>query len=206
MVKESKLVSPLKKTEGKLIAFLKKEDTVREKALRNCREITRLAARAIQELHQGRQESAERTIKQAFLLLKESKKILRFYPEIIYSGFLHSAEKEVVEAVVFQRCVLQKAIPCPEEFGFDPISYLHGLAESTGELRRFILDGVRKKRDFPGEMYLEMMDAIYSFLTGFFFPDALTRSLRHQIDYVRGILEKTRAEVTFLVIQSRKEQ
>ncbi|HOJ40771.1 MAG TPA: haloacid dehalogenase, partial [bacterium] len=142
----------------------------------------------------------------ALSLLKKTRKVLVGYPEISFAGFLHNAEKELVEAVVLLRYLSAREIPAPEEFGFDPISYLHGLAESTGELRRYLLDALRRQPDFDGEECLKVMDAIYFFLTNFTFPDALTRSLRRQVDYVRGILEKTRADVTLAVLRSERRK
>jgi translin len=41
------------------------------------------------------------------------------------------------------------------------------------------------------------MDEIYSVLVTMDYPDAITNGLRRQTDLARGIIEKTRGDVTF---------
>lgn len=205
MKRKEKISAVIKRLTRVLTAELEKKDAVREKALKDCREITRQAARAIQYVHQGQISAAENTIRETLSLLTDTKTNLKNYPEIAFAGFLHNAEKEVVEAVVFLSCIQKRKFPEPPEFGFNSISYLHGLAESTGELRRFILDGLRKTEHFQWEYYLAVMDTIYSFLINFSFSDSLTANLRRQIDHVRSILEKTRSEVTLASLFARKK-
>jgi translin len=43
---------------------------------------------------------------------------------------------------------------------------------------------------------LEIMDEIYSLLVTIDYPDAITYGLRRQTDMVRGIIERTRADLT----------
>jgi len=205
MKRNGKISAVIRRLTRSLTAELEKKDAVREKALKDCRQLTRQAARAIQYIHQGEIFAAENTIRETLSLLTDTRSRLKNYPEIAFAGFLHNAEKEVVEAVVFLHCIRKKKFPEPEEFGFDSISYLHGLAESTGELRRFILDGLRKTKHFQWEYYLTLMDTIYSFLINFSFSESLTANLRRQVDYVRSILEKTRSEVTLASLFARKK-
>ncbi|MCM8820492.1 MAG: translin family protein [Candidatus Omnitrophica bacterium] len=186
----------MKKSEEKLKAFFEKEDRAREESLKLCREIGRLAADSIKKIHQRHYDKAEAEIKEAIKLLEKTRKLLKPFPEIMYAGFLHSSEKELVEAIVTLSIIRDKNIPEPERYNFDYKSYLHGLCESTGEIRRHILDEIRKGKIDDCEKMLNIMDEIYFFLLNFQFTDAITRSLRRQVDYVRGILEKTRSEVT----------
>lgn len=186
----------MKKLEKKLKALFEKEDNAREEALKLCREIGRIAADSIKKVHQKQYEKAKEEINQAMKLLDRARKILSPFPETMYAGFLHSSEKELVEAVITLSIIRDRIIPEPERYNFDYKSYLHGLCESTGEIRRHILDEIREGRIKKCEELLDIMDDIYFFLLNFQFTDAITRSLRRQIDYVRGILEKTRSEVT----------
>ena len=96
-------------------------------------------------------------------------------------------------------CVLiqNKALQTPEELGVIDPTYLNGLAEVIGELRRRTLDIMRSGYSEETERLLGHMDEIYSVLVTIDYPDAITNGLRRQTDLVRGIIEKTRGDVTF---------
>jgi translin len=81
--------------------------------------------------------------------------------------------------------------------------YLNGLGEAVGELRRYILDRMRQGRLEGCEELLADMDEIYSQLITLDYPDAITGNLRRTTDAVRGILEKTRGDLTLAVSQER---
>ena len=49
------------------------------------------------------------------------------------------------------------------------------------------------------------MDNIYGILVTIDFPDAITGGLRHTTDSVRGILEKTRSDLTLILQQNKLE-
>ncbi|MCS7180477.1 MAG: haloacid dehalogenase [bacterium] len=193
----------LEKIASKIIKFLEEEDKIREESLKVLREITRTATSSIKKIHNGKFQEAKIEIENCLSKLKEIKKKLKKYPEIYYQGFLHQAEKEVVEAKTIYEVIFEKRIPKLNDF--DSISYLHGLAESLGEIRRYILDKIREKDVDNIERYLKIMDDIYFFILNFQYPEAITRNLRRQIDYARGIIEKTRGEVTTFYLFTKKE-
>ncbi len=74
--------------------------------------------------------------------------------------------------------------------------FLNGLAEAVGELRRYVLDRLRRGEVEGSEPLLSAMDEIYSLLVTLDYPDALTGGLRRSTDAARGILEKTRGDLT----------
>jgi len=193
----------MKNLEKKLKTFFEKEDGAREKALKLSREVGRMAADSIKKIHQRNFKEGEKEIGEALEILKNAKKTLKDFPEIRYAGFLHAAEKELAEAVVTLNIIKNGLIPRPDSYGFDYKSYLHGLCESNGELRRYMLDEIRKGEVDKCEKMLAMMDDIYYFLLNFQYTDAITRSLRRQVDYVRSMLERARSEVTLAKINMR---
>lgn len=85
-------------------------------------------------------------------------------------------------------------------------AYLNGLGETIGELRRHILDTIRKGDIARCEELLEAMDDIYGVLVTMDFPDAMTGGLRRTTDSVRGILERTRGDLTIAVRQRELEE
>jgi translin len=193
----------MKRLEKKLKVFFEKEDAIREGALKMSREIGRLSADSIKKIHQRQYQEAEKEMGEALTLLKNVRNLLKGFPEIMYAGFLHNAEKELVESFVTFNIIKNGRMPLPDEYGFDYKSYLHGLCESNGELRRYMLDEIRKGNLQQCEKVLGIMDDIYFFLLNFQYTDAITRSLRRQVDYVRSMLERARSEVTLAKINMR---
>jgi translin len=193
----------LKKIEGKIKKILEEEDEIREKALKDLREILMDSAVSVKLTHKGDFKKAENIINDCIEKLEKIKKQLKKYPEIYYQGFLHQTEKEVIEALTTLKIIKEKDIP--EINSFDPISYLHGISESVGEIRRYLLDRMREGKIDDFEDYLKIMDDIYFFLLNFPYNDSITRSLRRQIDYVRAIIEKTRGEITTYYLFKKKE-
>ena len=82
---------------------------------------------------------------------------------------------------------------------------MNGLGEAVGELRRYLLDSKRRGDLSRGEELLAAMDDIYSVLVTMDFPDAITMGLRRTTDMVRGVLEKTRSDLTLVIQQKELE-
>src|SRR6266516_2909083 len=106
-------------------------------------------------------------------------------------------EANFVEANVTCALIQNKPLQTPEELGVENATYLNGLAEVVGELRRRTLDILRSGYSEEAERLLGHMDEIYSVLVTMDYPDAITSGLRRQTDLARGIIEKTRGDVTF---------
>ena len=81
-----------------------------------------------------------------------------------------------------------------------------GSAEAASELRRFILDLIRLGRTREGEPYLAVMDDVYIHLVTMDFPDALTGGLRRTTDMLRGVLERTRGDLTTTLQQEKLQK
>ena len=97
-------------------------------------------------------------------------------------------------------------VSSPEELAVELPAYLNGLGEVVGELRRHLLDALRGGDVDHCERTLAAMDDIYSVLVTIDYPDAMTAGLRRTTDAVRGILERTRGDLTVAVRQRELEQ
>ncbi len=75
-------------------------------------------------------------------------------------------------------------------------AYLNGLTETLGELRRRCLDLLRPGYNSEVERLLELMDEVYTQLVTMDYPDAITEGLRRRTDLARGIIERTRGDIT----------
>lgn len=179
-------------------------DEAREKALPLCREVIRYASNTIRAVHRQEISGAAEMLKTGAGLLKEAQRFT-ISSELSNSGYLRDSEKEFAEASVLLAMVSGIPLPSPEELNIDPSSYLNGLGEAAGELRRYLLDNIRKGDLSRGEELLEAMDDIYSVLVTVDFPDAITGGLRRTTDMVRGVLERTRSDLTLVIQQKNLE-
>jgi translin len=179
---------------------------VREKALNQTRLLTRHSANSIRAIHRGEREAAEENMQSARLIVEELKNLVKPYPEIYFSGYTQDALKEYVEARLTIDIISDEPLPLPEELGIEYATYIRGLAETIGELRRRCLDILRQGYSDEAERLLSVMDEIYALLVTLDYPDAITDGLRRQTDLVRGIIERTRADLTLSLREQRLQQ
>ena len=178
----------------------------RERALAVSRQVIRSSANAIRAVHRNDFDEAKRLISEASERLDETAGIRVDNPEIYYAGFLSDARKEFTEANITLAVISGGEIPDAETLGIDPPAYLNGMAEVIGELRRYILDALRRDDTGRCEELMELMDEIYGILVTVDFPEAVTGGLRHSTDAMRGVLERTRGDLTISLQQRRLEQ
>ena len=177
-------------------------NTLRDKALMQARQLTRHSAHTIRAIHRGEVEAAYLELGEAKILVDALKEGLLAYPDLYFAGYTQDAIKEFCEASITCALILDKPLPTPQELGVECASYMNGLAEAVGELRRRCLDILRKGYSEEAERLLACMDEIYALLVTLDYPDAITYGLRRQTDVIRGIIERTRADLTI----SQKEQ
>lgn len=178
-------------------------DQTREKVLPLCREVIRYSSVAIRTLHRQEFAPAREMLASAQRLLEEAKQAISGCPELRGIGVFQDAAKEFAEASITLALITGNRTPEPEALAVDFASYLNGMGEAVGELRRYLLDSIRRDDLTRVEELLSAMDDIYNILVTMDFPDAITGGLRRTTDMVRGILERTRSDLT-LVIQQRK--
>ena len=180
-------------------------NTAREQGLTVSREVIRLSANAIRAVHRGQFDEAREMVERGASRLKETEPIRRENPEIFFAGFLNDARKEFSEANITLAVISGNPIPTPEQLGLDPSSYLNGMAEVIGEVRRYILDALRRDSFDGCQEMMDVMDEIYSILVTVDFPEGVTGGLRHSTDQMRGVLERTRGDLTMALRQSKLE-
>jgi translin len=177
------------------------KDAAREKVLPLCRETIRHCANAIRAVHRQQFDRAKGLLESAREKLNEADGSAADYGELGYAGFVRDARKEFAEGSITLALVTGKRLPTPDELGIDAVAYLNGLGEAVGELRRYILDSMRRGDLSQGEELLAAMDDIYNALVSMDFPDAITGGLRRTTDMVRGVLERTRSDLTLVMGQ-----
>lgn len=187
----------------RLRAELDLEDAARERALSFSRDLVRKSASAIRLIHQRRYEEAEEAIRAHGEELCAFRHAIADQAKVVKAPFVSEGEKEHVEAWVTLCLATGRPIPSPETLGTPPAPYLNGLAEGVTEVRRFVVDRLRHDELEDAEAILARMDDIYAILITFDYPDAILEGLKRRLDTVRGVIEKTRHDLTTAVRQDR---
>ena len=201
----SKPVKDLEIIATKLRPYFAAEDEAREKALRSCRQVIRYSADAIRAVHRQEHDKAKRLLDSAHELLRELNHDLARHGRLLHSGFIHDAQKEFAEGNITLALITGEDLPKPRALGVSNAAYLDGLGESVGELRRYILDSLRRDDFSRCEELLTIMDEIYGILMTMDFPDLLAHGLRRTTDTLRGIIERTRGDLTVSLRQKNLE-
>jgi translin len=182
-------------------AELERKNAAREQVLRWSRELVRACANAIRAVHRHDFPKAEGLVREASDLHAQICNTLEDMTDIYWTGYVQDAQKELVEACATFALVRGSPLPDPRSLGIAPGPFLNGLAEAVGELRRYVLDLLRRGEMEGCERLLESMDEIYALLVTIDYPDALTGGLRRTTDSTRGIVEKTRGDLTLALRQ-----
>jgi translin len=175
----------------------------REVVLSASRRAIQSSAASIRATHRGEFENAAHLAGEARAQLAQADAALATQPDLRGNGPVHDARKEVAEAWLTLALVRGDALPEPAELGVDASAYLNGMAEAASELRRQVLDCLRRGELDQGETLMAAMDDVYSVLATIDYPDVVTGGLRRTTDALRAVLERTRGDLTTTIVASR---
>ena len=192
----------LKSILDKIQRELVKKDKVREEIQADMRRATRLSKQAILFTHQNRFDDAKKLLVEAGDLLGRLKKVSRKHPDLVYAGLVDAAFQEYTEAQVLLGLVEKDQFVAPEEINVPLISFVLGLADVIGELRRRALDSLRDGDVDRSEKCLQLMEHIYVELVAMDDAYLLIHGLRRKCDVARVLIETTRGEVA---IETRRK-
>ena len=182
---------------------LEDKHRAREVVLSASRRAIQSSAASIRATHRGEFENAQALADEARAQITLADTALAPQPDLRGNGPVHDARKEVVEAWLTLALVRGDALPTPEELGVDAAAYLNGMAEAASELRRQVLDCLRRGELERGETLMSAMDDVYSVLATIDYPDVVTAGLRRTTDALRAVLERTRGDLTTTIVASR---
>jgi len=186
----------LKSILDKIQEELRKREDVREKVQKDMRRATRLSKQAILFTHQERFGDAKNLLEEASKLFAKLREVSKDYPDLFYSGLVSVAFEEYTEAHTLFMLIEEDRFIGSEELGVPAVSYVLGLGDVVGELRRRALDSIRKGKVETAEKCLETMEHIYSELTAMDDAYLLVSGLRRKCDVARHLIEITRGDVT----------
>lgn len=180
--------------------------TARDQALSQTRTLTRHCANAIRAVHRGEFARVEHELESARKIVDDLQTMLKDYPDLYFAGYTQDALKEYAEASIVFALIANHSLPTPEQIKMESATYIKGLAEASGELRRRCLDILRHGYSDEAERLLGYMDDIYAVLVTMDYPDAITGGLRRLTDIVRSINERTRGDMTISLRQEHLEE
>ncbi len=181
---------------GRIKQELDEKDRRREKIFAAAREIRRSSTKAIREIHKENFTAAEELLAQVRKMvngLGESDRGLTVIQDSL---------QEYAEASLTYAFLRKTSLPTPEELKIPSEAYILGLADTIGEIRRHILDEMRRDRYECLEEYLGIMDELYHGIMAFDYPSAVL-PIRRKQDIARLLIDKTRGEVTLALKQAR---
>lgn len=182
------------------------KSAVRDTALQRSRALIRHCANAIRAAHRADFADAQAILTTAGEAAREMARDLESYPDLYHAGYTQDALKEYVEARLVIAFITGGDVPDPSELGVAGRAYLKGLAEAASEMRRHSLDLMRQNRLDRAEQMLAIMDDVYSQLITVDFPDAITGGLRRTTDMLRGVVQRTRGDLTTAIRQEMMRQ
>jgi translin len=182
------------------------KNAVRDAALQRSRTLIRYCANAIRAAHRRDFDEAQDLLRTAGQAARELRAGVEPYPDLYHAGYTQDALKEYVEARLVYAFIRNGELPTPADLGVESAAYLKGLAEAASEMRRHALDLMRHNHLARAEEIMDTMDDVYAWLMTMDFPDAITAGLRRTTDMLRGVVERTRGDLTTAIRQEMMRQ
>ena len=177
---------------NKIAKSLSEIQDAREFLLKNTREIIILCSKSIISVHSGDMKVAKSNLLQADKLLKKYKK--KATPDL--QRYMITPEQEFVEAASLIAIVEKNEIPSEKKLDVMPESYVLGLMDCIGELKRMIFDKIRIGDIDNASRIFEIMENLYLHLYPFSMYDKVLKEARRKIDVDRILVDDVRGAIT----------
>lgn len=164
----------------------------REKLIKGTRDAVMLCSKSIVAMHHGQLDEAGGYMTQAKKMLEE----FRGYAKSDLHKYIAVAEQELVEAYALRAVMEGSQLPQVDDLAVSGQSYLTGLLDSVGEIKRLVYDRMRSGRSKDAEALFAMMEEIYGAVYPFAVYDNIVAGLRKKLDVARMLIEDIRATVT----------
>ena len=177
---------------NKITKSLSEIQDAREFLLKNTREVIILCSKSIISVHKGDMKSAKNNLRQADVLLKKYKK--KATPDL--RRYMITPEQEFVEAASLIAIVEKNEIPSEKQLDVMSESYVLGLMDCVGELKRMIFDKIRIGDIDNASRIFEIMENLYLHLYPFSMYDKVLKEARRKIDVDRILVDDVRGAIT----------
>lgn len=176
----------------KIYDTIKSIEEKRELILKGTRDVNLLCSKAIVSIHNNKIDEADINIQKAHSLLLSYKENISTQLDKL----LYVAEQELVEARFLLAIVQKQPIPLASEMNISAGSYVLGLLDSIGEMKRMIYDRLRQNRAQESIELFSLMQEMYNNLSLFAVFDNVIPGLRRKLDVNRMLLEDIRSLIT----------
>ena len=191
---------------GRIEDEVKNAESSKDELYEAMRKATRFSKQAIFALHRGEPKRSAELLKDAAQLFSKLFDVSLVQGELAYSGIVDSAFQEYAEAHIFLNLTERGKFVGPEKIHVPSTSYLLGLADVVGELRRRVLDSLKKGDLKAAEKSLENMELIHDELMGLEKSLQFLHELRRKTDVARRVIEATRGDVAMEVRRDSLER
>ncbi len=164
----------------------------REMLIKGTRDVVMLCSKSIVALHHSQIDDAKSKMEEAKMMLEEFRKYAK---EDLYR-YISVAEQELVEAYALRAVMENTPIPSMQKLDVTGPSYLTGLLDCVGEIKRLVYDRMRSGNEKDAEKLFATMEAIYNEIYPFAVYDNIVSGLRKKLDVARMLIEDIRAVVT----------
>jgi translin len=171
---------------------LKDVEERREKLIKGTRDVISICSKSIIAMHHDQMEKAEMNMQQAKIMLDE----FRQYSKTDLYRYVSVAEQEIVEAYGLKSVIQNSAIPSMRDLNVSGPSYITGLLDCIGEIKRMVYDKMRTGRAEDAAKLFYLMQDIYSSIYPFAVYDHLVSGMRRKLDVAKMLIEDVRAIVT----------
>jgi translin len=175
---------------GSISTYLTKKQKSFDSVTDLTRDIIRNAAQAITLLHNGNKSTAKRIISSTYDIVK---RLDKFGAEFEY--YTRQACQEYAEASIFYAIMDRGLVPSQHETRVNQEAYLLGLMDVMGELKREILEELRKGNYQRANAHFEKMKLIYDTTRSLRFAEAVLAGFRRKQDTARIQLENAGSEL-----------
>ena len=164
----------------------------RNAIIKGTRDATILCSKAIVSMHAHKKNESIENIGKAKKLLQQFKEM----GKEDLQKYLYVAEQEFVEAYCLFSIIENSVIPSMKSLEVSDISYVMGLLDCIGEIKRMIIDKIRLEGTSDINSLFELMDKIYGIVYPLAVYDNLMPGLRKKLDVSRILIENVRAILT----------
>jgi translin len=186
------LLSDIKASLSNISKELANIQDSREYLLKNTRDVLNLCSQSIISAHKGDLDIARKKVLKANKLLETYRK--KANSEL--KRYLVTPEQELVEASAFLAIVENKTIPSKDSLKVSNESYVLGLMDLIGELKRYVFDNIRIGKSKEASRVFEIMENLYLSLYPFAVYDNILKEARKKLDINRKLIEDARSAIT----------
>ena len=174
---------------AEIVSELGKREREQDAILGSTREIIRHCSNGIKLIHAGKLKEAKAEIAGA------EKKVAPLAKTERLTYLLEQVYQEIAEAKLLLAAVEGSPLPGWKELSMPFEPYLLGLCDLVGELRREMLEMLKKGDIKKAEAHFELMSRIYEELLPIRFSNSILPNFRKKQDVARMQVESARSEI-----------